>query len=35
MAAHVPHADLHVVAGAGHAAQLEAPAAVARLLGGR
>lgn len=32
MAAAIPHAQLHVVPGAGHAAQLEAPAAVAALL---
>ncbi len=32
MAAAIPHATLHVVPGAGHAVQLEAPAAVAALL---
>lgn len=32
MAAAIPHATLHVIPGAGHAPQLEAPEAVARLL---
>jgi 2-succinyl-6-hydroxy-2,4-cyclohexadiene-1-carboxylate synthase len=32
MAAAIPHAELHVVAGAGHAVQLERPEAVAALL---
>jgi 2-succinyl-6-hydroxy-2,4-cyclohexadiene-1-carboxylate synthase len=32
MARAIPHATLHVIPGAGHAAQLEAPAAVAALL---